>query len=95
MPRITKVKNQAATPAPATTPTMEEVAEKPIVQQILEAFDEKPTQPETQESKSREATQRRGTTTQDRPKDQCMDQSCARIQGSQPRCELQTGDGEC
>jgi hypothetical protein len=52
MPRITKVKNQAATPAPATTPTMEEVAEKPIVQQIMEAFDEKPTQPIPKKAKA-------------------------------------------
>ena len=52
MPRITKVKNQAATPAPATTPTMEEVAEKPIVQQIMEAFDEKPAQPKPKKAKA-------------------------------------------
>ena len=48
MPRIAKVKNQA------TTPTMEEVAEKPIVQQIMEAFDEKPTQPKPKKAKKAE-----------------------------------------
>ena len=50
MPRITKVKNQQ--PATTPPPTMEEVAEKPIVQQIMEAFDDnKPTQPKAKKVK--------------------------------------------
>ena len=53
MPRIAKVKNQA------TTPTMEEVAEKPIVQQIMEAFDENQLSPNPRKQKPRSHPKKR------------------------------------